>query len=198
MKATFGIICQSLEKDRPAYFQWVNEVRKRGHVEFWMHGYHERKPAEPTGEFEQGTFDEQRAIFEKSQRLAREKLGFEFSIFGPHWSGTTAATERAVAATPQIKIWFYGPAKPRYYRGFVFPRVMTLENPTFVPDFAKFQTYYEHKAAAEPVLALQGHPNQWTDARWDGFVKISEFLRAKGCVFMTASEYVQSVSGAKP
>ena len=30
----------------------------------------------------------------------------------------------------------------------------------------------------------------WDDKRWEGFVKIIEFLKARRCVFMTPSEYL--------
>jgi peptidoglycan/xylan/chitin deacetylase (PgdA/CDA1 family) len=68
--------------------------------------------------------------------------------------------------------------------------VLVLENPTFVPDFEKFQQLYEKNAKDKACLALQGHPNAWDDKRWEGFVKIIEFLKSRGCVFMTPSEYL--------
>jgi peptidoglycan/xylan/chitin deacetylase (PgdA/CDA1 family) len=37
---------------------------------------------------------------------------------------------------------------------------------------------------------LQGHPNAWDDKRWEGFVQIIEFLQARGCEFLTPSEYL--------
>ena len=40
---------------------------------------------------------------------------------------------------------------------------------------------------------LQGHPDQWTDERWNGFVAIIEFLKSKNVVFMTPSEYLKQV-----
>ena len=74
---------------------------------------------------------------------------------------------------------------------------MALENPTFVPDFAKFKATYERIGAAEPYLVLQGHPPNWyTDERWNGFLQIVEFLRAKHCVFMTPTEYMNSLTAA--
>ncbi|MCY2989376.1 MAG: hypothetical protein NTY19_16090 [Planctomycetota bacterium] len=36
------------------------------------------------------------------------------------------------------------------------------------------------------------HPNAWDDKRWDGFVKIIEFLKARGYVFLTPSEYLEN------
>jgi len=195
LKASFGIICSSLEKDNPAYFDWIKTMHKKGFIEFWLHGYRQRTTADKVGEFEQGTFEEQKAVFEKCERLAKEKLGFTLPAFGPHWSGTTDETEKALDAVPEIKIWLYGPKNPKFYKKASFVRVMALENPTFLPDFEKFKALYERIGAREKYLVLQGHPpNWWTEERWSGFIRIVEFLRAKGCVFMTPSEYLRSVT----
>jgi peptidoglycan/xylan/chitin deacetylase (PgdA/CDA1 family) len=69
--------------------------------------------------------------------------------------------------------------------------VLTLENPTFVPDFEKFKERYERVAKDKECLALQGHPNAWDEKRWQGFVKIIEYLRSKRCAFTTPSEYLE-------
>ena len=193
IKGSFGVICESLEADNPAYFEWIRDVREDGLIEIWMHGYHLRT-AEESGEFEQGTAAEQQAILEKSARLAREKLGFPLVAFGPHWSGTTDATDEALEAVTDIEIWLYGPAKPKYFTRLSLPRVLALENPTFVPDPIAFKALYEKFHAADrEVLVLQGHPNQWDERRWAGFLEIIAFLKSKGVVFMTPSEYLASM-----
>ena len=190
IKGSFGIICESLEKDNPTYFQWIKDVQNGGLVEMWLHGY-KMRGANDKGEFEQGTAEDQRAILAKSEALAKEKLGFPLTAFGPHWSGTTDATDDALEGVPEIKIWLYGPAKPKFFTRLSIDRVMALENPTFVPDPEKFKAVYEKTGFKREVLVLQGHPNQWDDKRWDGFVQIIEFLKSKGVVFMTPSEYLK-------
>lgn len=195
IKGSFGVITQSLEKDNPVYFQWLKDIQKEGLIELWMHGYHMRG-AKDTGEFEGGTAAEQRAILEKGMKLAKDKLGFPLPAFGPHWSGTTDATDEALEGVPEIKIWLYGPQKPKFFTRLSIDRVLALENPTFVPDAAKFKATYEKNAAKREVLVLQGHPEQWDDKRWAGFLEIIEFLKSKSVVFSTPSEYL--ASQAKP
>ena len=190
IKGSFGIICESLEKDNAAYFQWIKDIEQAGLIEFWLHGYHLKKAEEP-GEFEHGTFEEQKSVLEKSERLAKEKLGFLLTAFGPHWTGTTDATDQALESVHEIKIWLYGPPKPKFFSRLSIERVMALENPTFVPDPAKFKATYEKSAATRDVLVMQGHPDQWDDKRWAGFVEIVEFLKSKNVVFMTPSEYLR-------
>jgi len=187
--ASFGIICSSLENDNPTYFRWIKDLHDQGTIEFWLHGYYNRKPEDKTGEFEQGTAAEQRAVLEKSEQLARRKLGFPLAAFGPHWSGTTDATDEALEQVPDVKIWLYGPKKPKHFSRLSLERVMALEDPTFVPDFDKFRRTYERVAANRDVLVLQGHPDMWDDSRWAGFMAIVGFLRARNCAFMTPSEY---------
>ncbi|MCB1079512.1 MAG: hypothetical protein KDM64_16965, partial [Verrucomicrobiae bacterium] len=167
-----------------------------GTIVFWMHGYHLKK-ADGPGEFEQGTAEEQRAVLAKSALLAREKLGFPLAAFGPHWSGTTEATDEALEGVPDIKIWLYGPAKPKHFTRLSLDRVLALENPTFVPDPVAFRALYEKHGAARQVLVLQGHPNQWDEKRWTGFLEIIAFLKSKGVVFMTPSDYLESVQASK-
>lgn len=196
IKGAFGIIGHSLEEDRPAYFNWIKNLNAGGGVEFWNHGYHNRTGSDPRGEFE-GPYEEQKHAIRRTQILARDKLGIVLQAFGPHWSGTNADTGKALGESPEITSWFYG--DPGATRPFAFKRVLTLENPIFVPDADTFKTLYAQRARTEPCLALQGHPNAWDDGRWKGFVKIIEFLKARGCVFMTPSGYLEQMrSTGKP
>ncbi len=61
IKASFGIIGGGLEKAGPETIRWIQERHQSGQVEFWHHGY-KLRTATDTGEFEQGTFEEQKAI----------------------------------------------------------------------------------------------------------------------------------------
>jgi peptidoglycan/xylan/chitin deacetylase (PgdA/CDA1 family) len=191
VKASYGIIGFSLEEDNEAYFRWIRDLHESGLIEFWNHGYRNRRAEDTTGEFE-GDFEGQKAALEKTQCLAREKLGIELKTFGPHWSRTNEHTARALESIPEIKTWFYGPSDSSK---FVFPRYLTLENPTHVVDFARFKDSYERVGHDKKCLALQGHPNSWDDQRWTDFVRIIDYLESKGCVFMTPSEYMVRATG---
>jgi len=194
IKASFGIIGFSLEEDNQAYFDWIKTLHDSGLIEFWNHGHRNRKGTDPAGEFE-GAFEPQQRALLRTQQLAKEKLGIELRVFGAHWSGTNANTARALKDIAEIKACYYDPAGADK---FVFERVLTLENPTHVCDFAKFQAAYERVGRDKPCLALQGHPNSWDDGRWESFVKIIDYLKSKGCVFMKPSEYLEKLSKATP
>jgi peptidoglycan/xylan/chitin deacetylase (PgdA/CDA1 family) len=195
IRASFGIIGQGLEKAKPETIDWIKKLHDDGQIEFWCHGWTLRKAEDKTGEFEAGTAEQQAALLRKAEDLAKEKLGFTYAAFGPHWTGTTDETDKALESIPEIKIWLYGPVKPKYFTRLSIPRVMALENPTFIPDFEKFKATYEKIGNKQKVLVLQGHPDQWADPkRWDGFTQIIDFLQAQGCTFMTPSEYLRNTS----
>lgn len=199
LHASFGIIGSSLESESPAYFDWIKLQHSKGAIEFWLHGYHLRTKDDKTGEFEQGSAAGQQAVLERVEKLAKEKLGFTFAAFGPHWTGTTVETEKALQAVPEITIWLNGPATPAFYKKTSLPRCIAMEDTTFVPDFGKFKTAYSQFAATQPFLVLQGHPVAWVkEEQWTGFFNIVEFLKSKGCIFMTPSEYVHSTQPARP
>ncbi len=173
-KGCYGIIGFSLEKENESYFNWIKDLHSSGLIEFWNHGYRNRKATDKTGEFE-GSFEEQKDALQRTQKLAREKLGIQLKAFGPHWSGTNEGTAKALEGIPEITMWFYGPSTSSK---FVFPRYLTLESPTHVPNFAKFKSAYEKIGHDKRCLAIQGHPNSWDDQRWEEFVKIIDYLRS--------------------
>ena len=189
MKASIGIHGFSLEGDNQKYFDYLKELNKKG-FEFWNHGYKNRTKDDAKGEFEVDSVEDQKASLEKVQKLAKEKLGFELKAFGPHWSGTNESTDKALEAIPEIKyVFFYGPKDKKASSKIILERNVNLENPTFVPDYDKFKGIYEKSGKGKEYIAMQGHPNQWDEKRFAGFEKIIDYLAAKGCVFMTVSEY---------
>ncbi|MBN2640585.1 MAG: hypothetical protein JXR78_02935 [Victivallales bacterium] len=199
IKCSAGIICYALDKECSSLFDFVKEEHAKGNIEFWCHGYRNRKASDPTGEFE-GSFEEQKAALEKCQKLAQEKLGFKFKAFGPHWSKTNADTARALKAIPEFTIWLYGKPDLETASGkYVYPRVMALEYKTFVPDVNKFKAKYFKEGIKHKCLVLQGHPMAWVkDQRWENFVAIIDFLISRNTVFMTPSEYYEKeVNGHK-
>jgi len=186
VKASLGIIGSSLEGDAPAYFKWIKDLNEKGSFEFWNHCYENA-----ADRFKGTSLEEQKGALEKTQRLAREKLGITLKAFGVHWSPTDETTEAALAAVPEIKIWFFGPENPKG-KQVSLKRTLNLEQPTFVPNFEKVKADFEKRGKELPYLVLQGHPNQWDDKRFDDFTKVVKFLKEQGCPFMTASEYVDS------
>jgi hypothetical protein len=195
--ASFGILCDSLEGDCPAYCDWLKQRIANGVIEIWDHGYFSKglpaamKAGTRTAENEGGSVEDQAAMFEKSLTLVKEKIGIDMVAFGPHSTHLDGTTYEALAKFPQMKaVWFYAPPKGVKTEKIVIQRLMELEKPLFVPNPEQLKENFEKKRATLPYVAVQGHPNQWEDARFEGFKKAVLYLRDQGCRFMTISEYI--------
>lgn len=197
IKASLGILTDSLEGDCPEYCDWIKKQVAGGLIEIWDHGHYSRgipesmKVGTRKAENEGGTVEEQAAMFRKSLSLVQEKLGLEMHAFGPHSTHLDGTTYEALKQFPQIKaVWFYGPPKGTQTDKVVIQRLMNLEVPLFVPNPAKVKEDFEKKRATLPYVAIQGHPNQWDDERFENFKKAVLYLREQGCRFVTISEYL--------
>jgi peptidoglycan/xylan/chitin deacetylase (PgdA/CDA1 family) len=212
LKAGFGIICTSLEKDNQAYLRWIKDLHQRGAIEFWFHGYdHAVHAVNGTqfNEFNSRSYEDQKQRFDRSQRLATEHPGFVFHAFGPGGgvgSGLfDANTVRVMADEPEMRIWLYpqpldeaGKKLEAQGKVVILDRVwaVNLESKPGLPDYQRLVDGLAQNPHRK-YFVLQGHPNKWDDQRWDEFVKIIEFLKVRGCPFMTPTEYVESLSSRR-
>lgn len=211
IKAGFGVICETLQDTAPdsAYVKWLKAQHDSGLVEFWFHGWdhgvHEESGVK-YNEFNHRPYAEQKERFDKSQKLAKEKLGFAFQTFGPP-GGTgngsfDAETCRVMQDEPDMKVWLYpqpldtlGKELAAKGKVVILDRVwaVNLEGAVGMPDYARFVAGY----AANPqrkYFVLQGHPMPWVQGdRFAEFVKIIDFLVEQKAVFMTPSEYAATV-----
>jgi peptidoglycan/xylan/chitin deacetylase (PgdA/CDA1 family) len=211
IKASIGVITQTLAEASPPYVQWIKERHASGEIEFWFHAWDHATWTNDAGkklsEFSGRSFEEQWARFERSQRLAREKLGFVFETFGPPGGGSLAhqdaATARVMAEEPSMKVWLYpspidavGSRLAAAGKVTVLDRVwaVNLEGGVGAPDFARFVAGYA-KNPDRAYFVLQGHPTHWAGERFAEFVKIVDFLTEQGAVFMTPLEYAESLRG---
>lgn len=204
IKGGLGMLCETLENATPRYVEWFAERRKAGYVEFWFHGW-DHKTHEVDGkrynEFSGRTYEEQHERLAKSQQLAKEKLGFSFTAFGPP-GGVTAAsldenTLQVMTDDPDIITIMYPQPfddKGRKYHDsgklVILDRVwaVNLEGAVGVPDVQRFLNGYAKNLERE-YFVLQGHPASWDDGRFAEFEKIVDFLIEQNAVFMTPTEY---------
>ncbi len=205
IKASYGILCDSLEGDCPGYVAWLKGLVSRGYIELWSHGYYAKLLPESmkvngrTAEYLGGSVEDQLAMFRKSFALVKEKVGVDMIGFGPHSTAIDGTTYHAMAQFPQIKlVFFYGPPKDVTTSKYVVKRLMELEKPLFVPNAEAVQQSYEAKKATLPYIAIQGHPNQWDDARFASFMKAVLYLRDQGCRFVTPSEFLAEETAKTP
>lgn len=196
--ASLGLIGNSLEADNPIYTAWIKALHDEGRIEIWNHGYsHKEFPAENgkrRAEFYGISVEEQRENFAKTQRLAKEKLGIELKAFGSPFNLGDENTEKMLEESPEVTVWFFGPAKPKHSTKLILERRVNLENPTMSPNSAKLIEDYTRYGHTLPYIVLQGHPNGWNDEKLAEFEKAVTFLKEKGCVFMTPSAFYAKVT----
>ena len=212
IKGGFGLVCdvswpdaQSLENSGPEYIQWVKNLHASGRIEIWFHGWDHAGHTingETHCEFHGRTYEEQKERFDRSQKLAFEKLGFHFQTFGPggtvrNYLSYDAATAQVMAEDPYIHVWLYPKPLDEIGRKLesggkvtILDRVMdvNLEKTVGNPDFNWFLEGYARHPDRE-YFVLQGHPNPWDDAKFEEVTKIIDFLIQEKAVFMTPSEY---------
>jgi peptidoglycan/xylan/chitin deacetylase (PgdA/CDA1 family) len=210
IKSGFGVICQTLETASPEYVQWITSRRDRGLIEFWFHGWdhavHEEGGVK-YNEFKHRSYEQQSERLARSQKLAKQKLGFAFETFGPPGGvgngSHDQATLRVMVDDADLHVMLY--PQPLDAAGreaieraggkfVILDRVWAvgLEGAVGVPNFARFLRGY----AANPDRAyftLQGHPAMWDDARFAEFEKIVDFLVERKAVFMTPTEAAAAV-----
>ena len=199
LQAGMGIICNSLEYDNTEYVDWVKGIASRGKIEFWFHGWdhgvHE-VDGEKWNEFNHRTYEDQKERFEKSIRLAKEKLGLTLTCFGPGGGVGTpsydAVTARVMGEVPEMVAWMYpmpiekiGTELAKAGKVTILDRVWAanIEKSVGVPDVAKLEAGLAANPK-RPYFILQGHPAMWDDARFEEFTRICDMLKSKNCRFM--------------
>lgn len=195
VKGTIGLVGDSLEEEAEIYFNWIKKRHQEGH-EIWNHGYCHCKPTvngQACREFRGTDYAYQLGQLEKTQQLAKEKLGLTLVSFGAPYNSTDSLTTNALAKIPDLKIWIYKETSAPTDKE-VLKRIkeVNIEYPVHVPDFDKFKSGYE-QYKHEPILVIQGHPRSWVKdpTRMEEFKKIITFLKAEEVEFTTPIEYKQ-------
>jgi peptidoglycan/xylan/chitin deacetylase (PgdA/CDA1 family) len=196
IKSTAGIICNSLEGDKAAYYAWIKELQAGGMVEFWCHGYTHGKSKDAEGkdvmEFKGVPYETQKETLVKCQKLAKEKLGFPFRTFGAPFNAIEDATVKAVADDPDFKVFLYGnPSQAALAPGLMVQdrTAMNIENPLFIPNTARVEHDLKILGPKREYFVIQGHPDQWDEARLAEFGKMIDYLCSQGVIFTTPYDY---------
>lgn len=212
IKASFGIICDSLAKADPSVIQWIKDAHDSGLVEFWFHGLNHDVRTEngvQMAEFKGRPYEEQKRRFEESEVLAREKLGFPLTTFGPPGGGTAGnfdeVTIRVMSEVPEMKVWLYpqplddaGRQLAAGGKVVILDREwpVNIEQPLFIPNAEKLERGYA-KYPQRAYFVLQGHPTHWKEEGFVQFEKILDFLQQQNAVFVTPTECAAAVEPTK-
>ncbi len=188
IKASIGLIGNSLEKGNADYFNYVKQLIKSNYFEIWNHGYnHIVKAKDSAGnvfsEFWNSSYEYQKFALEKTQNLCREKLNYYPKAFGAPGNAIDNITLNVINENEDIIIWLYG---LKNTNKFLIKRSAEIEFPYGHPIYEKFINNYLPK---EKLLTFQIHPNMWDDEKFNIFTKIIEFLESQNVTFLTPSEY---------
>lgn len=190
---TIGLIGNSLEKNQPNYFDWIKARHQEGY-EIWHHGYchcqwdeEEKRIREYRGT----SLEEQCISLQKTQDLAKEKLGITLRSYGAPYNSTDQNTLQAMYSIPELKVWMYRETKgPSAQYDLRRISAVNIEYPVHQADFKQFKKNYKNYKS-EPLLVIQGHPRSWVEdpKRFKNFQKIVRYLKKQGTVFTTPYAY---------
>jgi hypothetical protein len=190
IKASLGLIGNSLVQGNEAYFSYLKSLEDSGNFELWNHGYnHLLDGTDVKGnkfeEFLNSPLEYQAGHLLQTQNLAKVKLNIILHTFGAPGNAIDTTTIKAIKDIGDIKVWYFGLENPDK---FVLKRSIEIEYPTGIPDFNKFQTYY---TPLDPYLVIQIHPNVWDETKFSEFKKMIDFLIQKDVTFINPYEYYQ-------
>jgi peptidoglycan/xylan/chitin deacetylase (PgdA/CDA1 family) len=198
IKSSVGIICDSLEAGQPYEYNWFKEIAQTGLVEFWNHGWDHKQWKEngqDVMEFKGTPYAQQKEHLLRSQQLAKEKLGITFRTFGAPFNAVDEATLKAMNEIPELKVFLYGtPGQAAAIPNMlIIERTqMNIEYPIFVPNPERIEHDYKALAGKWKCFAIQGHPDNWDDARFAKFQQVIDYLISQGVTFSTPYEYFLS------
>lgn len=192
IKASIGLIGNSLEKGNQQYFDSLMSIANCGMFELWNHGYnHILDGLDPIGnsyeEFLNTSYDYQIEHLVKTQNLAKEKLNIVLHSFGAPGNAIDSNTVRAINDFKNIDIWLFGPDRQGILN---LKRIAEMEFPSGNPVFSLFKEYY---LPQNEYLVFQIHPNAWDDKKFSEFKEMIEFLKSKDVTFLTPFEYFRLV-----
>jgi peptidoglycan/xylan/chitin deacetylase (PgdA/CDA1 family) len=200
IKIAIGIICNSLDKDNPDYFDWIKKIQQTGLVEFWFHGYdHQmwKENGKDVREFQGSSYELQKDHFVRSKKLAQEKLGITFHTFGSPFNATDANTNRVLAEDPDFNVFLY--ASKQLARDLpdmllIERTALNIEGP-IKPNSQKVREDWAKLAGTQDCFVLQGHPGSWDDESFAEFVKLVDFLAEQKVIFTTPIDYYRIKKG---
>lgn len=191
IKASIGVIGNTLEEENDEYLSLIKDLSHNGNIEFWNHGYNHllngvNEDGEIYHEFWNSPYEYQKEHLLKTQTLARDKLDMTFHAFGAPGNAIDNNTVKAIEEIDEIEVWLFGDSCSTKFvleRGEIGP-----EYPPWEPDYQQFLNDYDSE---RDYLVVQMHPNSWDSEQFDQFKQIIEFLIQEDVTFITPFEYYQ-------
>jgi len=184
IKATIGVIGNSLLFDDKEYFTWIKDYHKKGFIEFWNHGFLHRQfdfdGKKLYKEFKGTSYKYQLKLINYTNKLAKDKLGFDFVTFGSPYNAKDKNTIKALNNS-DIRYWF---GIDKKFHGKCISKRLDIEYPTHIINFKQFKKNLKKYDYA----ILQVHPNSWDKKSFKEFEQIIKVLLKKDAIFILAKD----------
>ena len=184
---SFGVIGKNcVGDDTTEYWQYVNKFINEG-VEIWNHGKEHLvngdTASEFSGAYNYNTMKENVAF---TQNIVKENTGYQITTVGsPGNAYNEEFAQMLNVEFPEINKVFF--SENRGFNAFKIDKKITIESSTEGVTYARYEAAYR---ADYPYMVIQIHPNRLNKYNnWDDFRLVIRDLKAKGCVFMTPSQY---------
>ena len=185
IKATIGIIGNSLVFDDKEYFNWIKKYNDDNLIEFFNHGFLHRQfnfDSKTYQEFNGTTTEYQLQLINHTNKLAKEKLNIDLVTFGSPYNAKDKNTMSALNQS-SIKYWFGG---FNDFKGFNLTQRLDIEKPTHKVNLE----YFKDNFGIKEYSVIQVHPNSWDRASFEDFELMIEFLLEKRCKFIFAKDII--------
>lgn len=196
VKISAGIVCNSLQLQKPDYISWLQSHHKSGWVEFWNHGWDHQRWETKEGlrmhEFNGSGYAHQKKHFDDAQSAMKKSFGVAPIAFGAPYNAVDSDTLRILHHSPDVHLLFTYKKKALHNTVQALMVLRGEADGTSKPNFEKFKRAYE-KHPSLSFTALQFHPNGFDDRHFGEYANILDFMLDEGWVFMQPQEYVNVV-----
>ncbi len=108
---------------------------------------------------------------------------------------------KAVADDPDFKVFLYGnPSQAALAPGLMIQdrTAMNIENPLFIPNTARVEHDLKILGPKREYFVIQGHPDQWDEARIAEFGKMIDYLCSQGVIFDALRHIISTSRTRRP
>mgnify|MGYP004523576543 FL=1 len=195
VKFGFGVIVNAFDNGTAEQINRIKTLGERENIELWLHGY-DHALVNNNGEFRQSR-EAQKETFEKCIAAA-DKAGITFKSINAPFNDMNSDTADLLENdfTDITTVMIMTENKPVFLNNRSFN---TLYNKNILESGAGtvntrdvFKDLYDELKNNNYIL-MQGHPAQWDEENKQTFKDIVYYLKAIGAVFMTPSEYTDSI-----
>jgi len=199
IKASYGVIANRLDGTALSTLgKYIEAKNTKGEniVEIWHHGYDHtnNNTAANLHEFKGTSYGFQKTHFNKADSLVKERLGIQMHSFGSPFNAVDSITLKVIAENPNYKslMFFWGSLgkEPQLTR---LNNRVDLENGVGNPDYDYFvKDLAKHADYKKSFIVLQGHPNQWNEAKIEQFKKVIDYLIKQRFEFVLPIDLIQN------